>query len=94
MDGVKAEIDEYREAIDDIDEKIVFLLNKRAKLATKIGHIKRKFNLPVYVPSREEFIFEHVKSINPGPLQDSALQRLFERIIDETRRLERESTAK
>jgi len=82
----------YRIEIDNLDEKIVHLLNKRAAAATKIGHIKREYNMPVYVPSREEEVINHVKSLNPGPLSNNAIGRLFERIIDESRRLERETS--
>ena len=48
--------------------------------------------MPVYVPSREEEVINHVKSLNPGPLSNDAIGRLFERIIDESRRLERETS--
>lgn len=90
--SLNAQIAKFRDEIDNIDEQIVLLLNKRAKAATEIGHIKRKYNVPVYVPSREEEVIGHVKKINPGPLGNEAIRRLFERIIDESRRLERETT--
>jgi chorismate mutase len=45
--------------------------------------------MEVYQPDREAEVLEHVQSINPGPLDDGAVKRLFERIIDEARRLER-----
>jgi chorismate mutase len=70
----------------------VRLLNKRAISATKIGHIKREYDVPVYVPSREEDVISHVQEVNQGPLGNNAIRRLFERIIDESRRLERESS--
>lgn len=85
-------VSKFRIEIDNIDEELVRLLNKRAVAATKIGHIKREYNLPVYVPTREEEVIGHVEKINPGPLANEAIRRLFERIIDESRRLERETT--
>ncbi|MCB0282912.1 MAG: chorismate mutase [Calditrichae bacterium] len=92
MELLNQRISKFRIEIDDIDEMLVNLLNKRAIAATKIGHIKREYNLPVYVPAREEEVIGHVEKINPGPLGNDAIRRLFERIIDESRRLERETT--
>jgi chorismate mutase len=85
-------ISKFRVEIDTIDEELVRLLNSRAVSATKIGHIKREYNVPVYVPSREEEVIDHVQGVNKGPLSGDALRRLFERIIDESRRLERETS--
>jgi chorismate mutase len=70
------------------------LFNQRAGYALEIGKIKRVKDEPVYNPAREDQIYEHVQKENPGPLSDQAIRRLFERIIDETRRLERELTGK
>ena len=91
--SVKEQILQYRDAIDQLDEEIVKLLNKRAHAAMQIGYIKRQAGWPVYVPTREEEVIRHVRQCNPGPLSDAAIQRLFERIIDESRRQERESTS-
>jgi len=92
LQELEERIKPFREEIDTLDEEIVRLLNKRAAAATKIGHIKREYNMPVYVPTREEEVISHVKSLNPGPLSNMAIGRLFERIIDESRRLERETS--
>ena len=91
MDEREKKIIAYRQKIDDIDAKIVKLLNSRAKYADSIGRIKRSLNLPVYVPSREEDVIANVQTQNPGPLSDEAVRRLYERIIDESRRLEKEN---
>jgi len=79
----------WRDRIDALDRAILQLLNERARCANAIGHLKKQLNLPVYVPSREEEVIQNVLSHNPGPLPDSAVRHLFERIIDETRSLER-----
>ncbi len=92
-DMIKQRIARFREEIDATDEQIVRLLNKRALAAMKIGQIKKEVNWPVYVPTREEEVISHVKSVNKGPLSDEAIGRLFERIIDESRRQERESNS-
>ena len=82
-------IDELRQQIDDIDEQLVELLSRRAACALAIGHEKKLAGLEVYQPSREAEVLSHVQRINKGPLDDEAVKRLFERIIDEARRLER-----
>lgn len=82
-------IDLYRQEIDHLDGELLRIFNRRASLALQIGHIKKRKGLPVYDPSREKKIFERMKSLNNGPLEDGAVVRLFERVIDESRRLER-----
>ncbi len=79
----------WRDRIDAIDRAIITLLNERAVCALEIGRIKKQLGIPVYVPSREEDVLENVMETNPGPLADQATRRLYERIIDETRSLER-----
>ena len=82
-------IDELRQEIDRIDSELLRIFNRRASLALEIGLIKKERGLPVYDPKREKLIFERMKADNPGPLEDGAIVRLFERVIDESRRLER-----
>lgn len=79
----------WRERIDELDRAIVELFNQRAYCAHMIGRIKRSLDLPVYVPAREEEVIDNVVDDNGGPLADEAVRRLYERIIDETRALER-----
>lgn len=83
------DIDEWRIEIDRIDELLIELLNQRSVCAIEIGRIKRQVGLPIYSPSREKDVIEHVTSRNAGPLDRDAVRRLFERIIDESRRIER-----
>ena len=87
----EAELKRLRDAIDRVDEVLVKLLNQRAKYAVEIGEIKGHLALPVYSPEREKEVLHHVESTSEGPLDDPAIRRLFERIIDESRRVERES---
>ncbi len=84
-----AEIEGWRARIDTIDEQLVRLLNSRSACAVEIGRLKRRLGLPVYSPEREAWILERVMRDNPGPLEPTAVRRVFERIIDESRRLER-----
>lgn len=88
-----AAIDELRIRIDDLDEELVRLLNERAMCAVEIGHQKRALGLDVYQPGREEQVLAHVHRVCRGPLPGEAVTRVFERIIDEARRLERLGSA-
>ena len=87
--GVAAQLQEYRSRIDRLDEELVRLLNARASCANEIGHLKDQVGMETYQPNRELEVLEHVRTVNAGPLDGSAVTRLFERIIDESRRLER-----
>jgi chorismate mutase len=78
-----------RQRIDLLDDVLLRIFNERARLALEIGHLKKGLDLPVFDPSREKRIFARMKQDNPGPLDDDAIIRLFERVIDESRRLER-----
>lgn len=85
-------IDEIRQEIDSLDNQLLQIFNRRAELALEIGHLKKELNLPVYDPEREKRIFTKMESANPGPLDNHAIKRLFERVIDESRTLERIKT--
>jgi chorismate mutase len=87
-----AEIDTLRQRIDELDEELVRLLSARAACALAIGRAKKELGLEIYQPSREAEVLNHVQRLNRGPLDDGAIRRLFERVIDEARRLERLST--
>ena len=87
-------IDELRREIDRLDSELLQIFNQRADFALKIGEIKKGKGLPVYDPAREKLIFQRMKEENPGPLDNEAIVRLFERVIDESRRLERIMTSK
>lgn len=82
-------IDEIREEIDALDDELLQIFNRRAALALAIGEIKKTEGRAVYDPRREQMIFERMQATNPGPLDNGAIVRLYERVIDETRRLER-----
>jgi len=85
------EVDHWRERIDAVDAQILSLLNERARYVLEIGRLKLAANLPIYMPERERWIYDNVERTNQGPLSNAAVRRLFERIIDESRRLEKEA---
>jgi chorismate mutase-like protein len=83
-------LDDLRADIDRVDEVLVRLLNERARVACEIGRVKKEQGIELYQPDREKQVLAHVRSIaSEGPLGADAIARLFERIIDEARRLER-----
>src|SRR5579863_3262901 len=84
------DIAEWRKKIDEMDRRMVELLNERARAAQEIGRLKRNTNMPIYEPDREKKIFENVRAMNKGPLPDQELQHVFERIIDVMRNIQKE----
>lgn len=82
------EIKKLREEIDRIDDRILTLLNRRAKLAIRIGKIKKKSLLQTYAPERERAIIERLISKNKGPFPNSALKFIYREIFSVSRSLE------
>jgi chorismate mutase-like protein len=83
-------LDEIRLDIDRVDEVLVRLLNERARCVCEIGRLKKESGIEIYQPDREKDVLNHVRAVaSEGPLGPDAIARLFERIIDEARRLER-----
>ena len=83
-------LDELRRDIDRVDEVLVRLLNERARCVCEIGRLKKEQGIEIYQPDREKDVLRHVREVaHEGPLGADAIGRLFERIIDEARRLER-----
>ena len=80
---------DLRRRIDDLDELLVRTLSARAACALEIGRVKKQAGMDVYQPAREAEVLAHVQNVNGGPLDHGAIRRLFERVIDEARRLER-----
>ena len=83
------DISDWRDRIDSADERLVALLNERARYVLEIGALKKRMQAPVHEPRREMQIMENIRRWNKGPLEDPALTRVFERIIDEMRAIQR-----
>ncbi|MGA8762008.1 MAG: chorismate mutase [Candidatus Sulfotelmatobacter sp.] len=83
------DIADWRKKIDDLDRRLVELLSERARAAQEIGRLKRDTALPVYEPERERIVFENVQRINPGPLESRDLVRIYERIMDVMRNIQK-----
>ena len=85
-------LESLRDEIDKLDEVIVRLLDRRARCAFAVGRLKHAQGLSIYEPGREKVVMAHVKEVNAsleGPLTDDAIERLYERIMDEARRIQR-----
>jgi chorismate mutase len=84
------DIADWRKKIDEVDRRLVELLSERARAAVEIGRLKRDTSLPIYEPERERIVFENVREINRGPLPGQDLVRIFERIMDVMRNIQKE----
>ena len=84
------DIADWRKKIDDLDRRLVELLSQRASAAVEIGRLKRNTKLPIYEPERERIVFQNVQEMNRGPLPGQDLVRIFERIIDVMRNIQKE----
>jgi chorismate mutase/prephenate dehydratase len=82
------DIQHWRKEIDEIDSELLRLLNLRARLALKVGALKKEAALPFCDPARERFVLQRLQDLNDGPLDRRAIERLFRRIIWESRRIE------
>lgn len=86
----RRKLEEYRVVIDDLDRRLVDLLNQRTRVVEDIGRVKRTANLPIYEPRREDQVFANISAASAdGPLTKEAVRRIFERIIDEMRMVQR-----
>jgi chorismate mutase len=89
QDAALMDIADWRKKIDELDRRLVELLNERAQAAHEIGKLKRNTSMPIYEPEREKTIFENVQRANRGPLPESELRQVYERIIDVMRNIQK-----
>jgi len=84
------DIADWRKKIDEIDRKLVELLNQRAQAAQEIGRLKRNTKMPIYEPDRERAVFDNVRQVSQGPLPELDLTQIYERIMDVMRKIQKE----
>ncbi|MGA3349188.1 MAG: chorismate mutase [Candidatus Sulfotelmatobacter sp.] len=84
------DIADWRKKIDELDRQLVDLLSERARAAVEIGALKRNTSLPIYEPDRERIVFENVQRLNGGPLPGREMVRIYERIMDVMRNIQKE----
>ena len=82
------DIEHWRKEIDDIDAELLRLLNARARLALKVGALKQAADLPCRDPERERNVLQRLREMNYGPLDERAVNKVFRRIIRESRRVQ------
>jgi chorismate mutase-like protein len=86
----KEKLADCRRRIDEVDVRLLALLNERTRIVEEIGRIKHEMAMPIYEPKREDQVFHNVITHNQGPLSTEAVKRVFERIIDEMRTVQRD----
>jgi chorismate mutase-like protein len=84
------DIEDWRRKIDELDRQLVALLSERARAAVEIGALKRNTSLPIYEPDRERIVFDNVQRLNAGPLPGREMVRIYERIMDVMRNIQKE----
>src|SRR5579871_1757366 len=89
-DGRDMDIAAWRRKIDEIDRKLVEMLNQRAEAAQEIGRLKRATKMPIYEPDRERIVLDQVQEANQGPLQHRHLMQIYERIMDVMRNIQKD----
>ncbi len=85
------ELEALRRSIDDLDSRILQLVAERVKVVLAVGQFKRDHQIAVYDPDRERNMLERLCSQAPAPLDADTVRRIFERLIDESRRIEQHS---
>jgi chorismate mutase len=83
------EISDWRKQIDEIDPQLVKLLNQRATAAVAIGRIKRNTDMPIREHDREREVLRNISRANRGPLTNTDLHQIFERIMDIMRNIQK-----
>jgi len=83
------DLSDWRDKIDEVDRRLLELLNERARCVLGLAPLKKQRGIPIYEPKREEAVFQNIASHNGGPLSPEAVRRIFERIIDEMRSIQR-----
>ena len=84
------DIADWRKKIDELDSRLVQLMNERAHCAHEIGKLKRNSSMPIYEPDREKIIFQNIARYNAGPLSEVQLRQVYERLIDVMRQIQRD----
>ncbi len=83
------DLEELRGKIDEVDREIVDHLNERVRLATEIGRLKSAEDVPLYVPAREEEVFQKLSALSKGSLDESSLRAIYREIISASIALEK-----
>ena len=84
----KPQLEELRRSIDAVDQQLLQLVHERVRLVVAVGEYKRERGIAVYDPDRERALLERLCSAAQPPLDAETIRRIFERLVDESRRIE------
>jgi len=87
------DISDWRDKIDDLDRKLAVLLNERAAAVVEIGRLKRDAGMPIYEPNRERQVLDNVHRSSTGPLVEGDLVKIYERLLDVMRNIQKREIA-
>ena len=87
------DISGWRDKIDELDRKLAVLLNERAAAVVEIGRLKRNSGMPIYEPNRERQVLENVHRSSKGPLVEGDLVKIYERLLDVMRNIQKREIA-
>jgi chorismate mutase-like protein len=79
------DLSDWRRKIDEVDEKVLALLNERAGYVLQLAPVKRQQQVPIYEPNREREVIDNMRRHNQGPLGGEAVRHIFEAIMAEMR---------
>ena len=85
----RTDIGALRQAIDEVDEKIMELINQRLSLAKQVGDFKKQGGIQITDSDREKEIMNRLLEKNNGPMSDNGLRNIFGAIIAEGRNVQR-----
>lgn len=91
MTTLAPELVAFRRAIDELDQRILELVAERVRVVLRVGEFKRQHGLPIYDPERERTMLDGLCARAPAPLDADTVRRIFERLVDESRRIEQHS---
>ncbi|MBI3087782.1 MAG: chorismate mutase [Candidatus Omnitrophica bacterium] len=81
-------LEQLRRHIDRLDHRLLELVNRRARLALRVGRLKKEQGRRMFDPARERAILRRLTNANRGPLSTGAVRAIYREIVRQSRRLE------
>jgi chorismate mutase / prephenate dehydratase len=88
------DISDWRKKIDAVDTAVLHLLNLRAEFALAVGKLKGEGGISLRTPERERQIVERMQSLNPGPLDGEAIEKIYSTIVTQCIRAQQQQASK
>ena len=89
LEAAEEQLAPLRVRIDELDQRIIALLNERANVVVEIGNIKRTGDSPIYAPDREQQVLKQIRQYNDGPLPDTCIEAIWRELMSGSFALER-----